>query len=120
MAKIERFEDIEAWQKSRELTRDIYAASNTGLFANDYGLHDRIQRAAVSIDWEAAKTRVLSMLQQPAQRNEPGLTNTEIRGITHFDRAQVKRLMAELAKKNVACLEGHGRGASWSLKEGRP
>ena len=119
MAKIEKFEDIEAWQKSRELTRDIYAASNTGLFAKDYGLHDQIQRAAVSIDWEAAKARVLSVLQQRAQRNEPGLTNTEIRGITHFDRAQVKRLMAELVKENVTCLDGRGRGATWSLKEGR-
>jgi len=49
MATITKFEDIEAWQKSRELTREVYAASNTGLFAKDYGLRDQIRRAAVSI-----------------------------------------------------------------------
>lgn len=49
MATITKFEDIEAWQKARELTREIYAISNTGLFAKDYGLRDQIRRAAVSV-----------------------------------------------------------------------
>lgn len=46
--KIERFEDIQAWQTARELTRQIYAASKTGEFAHDFGLRDQIQRASVS------------------------------------------------------------------------
>lgn len=71
------------------------------------------------IDWEAAKTRVLSVLRQRTQRNEPGLSNAEIRGITHLDRAQVKRLMAELVREGGTCLEGRGRGAVWVLKEGK-
>ncbi len=49
MSGFQRFEDIEAWQKARELTREVYAASNTGLFAKDYGLRDQIRRASVSI-----------------------------------------------------------------------
>jgi len=49
MATITKFEDIDAWQKARDLTREVYAASNTGLFAKDYGLRDQIRRAAVSI-----------------------------------------------------------------------
>jgi len=49
VAKIERFEDIEAWQKARELTRQIYDASNDGPFARDFGLRDQIRRASVSI-----------------------------------------------------------------------
>ena len=69
------------------------------------------------IDWEAAKTRVLSILKQRAQRGEPGLSNAEIRQITHFDRAQVKRLMAELNRENAATLIGKGRGARWEYKE---
>ncbi len=32
MVKIERFEDIEAWRKARELTGQIYDVSNDGLF----------------------------------------------------------------------------------------
>jgi four helix bundle protein len=49
MARIERFEDIEAWQQARELTRAIYAVSNEGRFSRDFGLRDQIRRAAVSV-----------------------------------------------------------------------
>ena len=49
MAKIERFEDIAAWQKARELTRQIYRVSKVGEFARDFGLRDQICRASVSI-----------------------------------------------------------------------
>src|SRR2546426_10254026 len=46
--KIEKFEDLIAWQKARKLTRQIYKATNQGKFARDYGLKDQIRRAAVS------------------------------------------------------------------------
>ena len=49
MGKIQKFEDILAWQKARELTREVYAHSKTGAFAKDFGLRDQIQRASVSI-----------------------------------------------------------------------
>ena len=49
MAKIEKFEDLIAWQKARELTRAIYDATRQGAFAKDYGLSGQIRRAAVSI-----------------------------------------------------------------------
>ena len=49
MARIERFEDIQVWQKARVLVKDVYSASNSGLFAKDFGLRDQIRRAAVSI-----------------------------------------------------------------------
>jgi four helix bundle protein len=49
MASIEKFEDIEAWQKARELTREIYRVTNQGAFAKDFGLRDQIRRASVSI-----------------------------------------------------------------------
>jgi len=71
------------------------------------------------IDWEAAKTRVLSILKQRAERGEPGLSNAEIRQITHFDRAQVKRLMAELNREGTTWLEGRGRGARWRFNRER-
>jgi len=70
------------------------------------------------IDWEAAKTRVLTVLRRRQQRSEAGLTNAEIRSMTHFDRAQVKRLMAELAREGTAQVEGRGRGAVWKHKAG--
>jgi four helix bundle protein len=49
MAKIEQFEDIEAWKLARESTKLIYAASSSGDFARDFGLRDQIRRSSVSI-----------------------------------------------------------------------
>jgi len=49
MSRVERFEDLIAWQKARELTKRIYEVTRQGDFAKDFGLKDQIQRAAVSI-----------------------------------------------------------------------
>ncbi|HTV76042.1 MAG TPA: four helix bundle protein, partial [Candidatus Baltobacteraceae bacterium] len=49
MGTIQKFEDILAWQKARELAKEIYAHTKTGPFSKDFGLRDQIQRAAVSI-----------------------------------------------------------------------
>lgn len=47
--KIERFEDLIAWKKARELTKEIYEVTGQGLFSKDFGLRDQIRRASVSI-----------------------------------------------------------------------
>jgi four helix bundle protein len=49
MASIQKFEEIEAWQKGRELTRRIYQLTTKGGFARDFTLKDQIKRAAISI-----------------------------------------------------------------------
>ena len=36
--RIERFEDLIAWQKARVLTASTYKVTNQGLFVKDYGL----------------------------------------------------------------------------------
>ncbi|MBS0382006.1 MAG: putative DNA binding domain-containing protein [Proteobacteria bacterium] len=64
-------------------------------------------------DWEAAKTRVLSVLRQRLQRGEAGLANAEVRAITRFDRRQVNRLIHELQAEGLARIDGHGRGARY-------
>jgi four helix bundle protein len=46
--KIERFEDIEAWQLARELTRKVYDLTKKTKFARDFGLRGQIQDAAGS------------------------------------------------------------------------
>lgn len=64
------------------------------------------------IGWEAAKTRVLSLLQECAVRGEAGLTNADLRRITRLDRSQVVRLMAELRAAHPEVRPpGKGRGA---------
>ena len=47
--KIERFEEIQAWQKARELVKAVYQSTNDGSFARDYSLKDQIRRASVSV-----------------------------------------------------------------------
>ena len=49
MATFKKFEDISAWQKSRELTKEIYSLTGQGDFSKDFGLKDQIRRASVSI-----------------------------------------------------------------------
>ena len=46
--KIERFEDIEAWQLAREFTRKVYDMTKKAKFARDFGLRGQIQDAAGS------------------------------------------------------------------------
>jgi four helix bundle protein len=49
MSKIERFEDLIAWQKARVLTQMIYPITKQGAIARDFGLSGQIQRASVSV-----------------------------------------------------------------------
>jgi four helix bundle protein len=49
MSTFKRFEDIEAWQKAREINRFVYSITKAGEFARDFGLRDQIRRASVSI-----------------------------------------------------------------------
>ena len=49
MPTITRFEEIEAWQIARELTKLIYSLTDENKFSRGFGLEDQIRRAAVSI-----------------------------------------------------------------------
>jgi four helix bundle protein len=49
MATITCFEEIEAWQTARTLTKRIYELTGEGSFARDFGLRDQMRRASVSI-----------------------------------------------------------------------
>jgi four helix bundle protein len=49
MGTFQSFEEIEVWQKARQLTRRVYQVSGKGPFARDFGLRDQMRRACVSI-----------------------------------------------------------------------
>ena len=49
MAKIERFEDIEAWKLARETAKIIYDFSAKEEFCRDFALVNQIRRASISI-----------------------------------------------------------------------
>ena len=47
--RIEKFEELIAWQKARQLTSEIYKITSKDKFSRDFGLKDQIRRAAFSI-----------------------------------------------------------------------
>ena len=49
MAKFNRFEDILAWQKAREIANDIYDITEEERFSKAFTLKDQILRASLSI-----------------------------------------------------------------------
>ncbi|MDP5228901.1 MAG: four helix bundle protein [Cellulophaga sp.] len=49
MSKINSFEDINAWQKGRELNKLIYQITDDKAFAKDFDLKKQIRRASISI-----------------------------------------------------------------------
>jgi len=58
MPKIDRFEDIQAWQKARELNKEIYSTTKTHSFSKDFSLRDQVRRASVSIMANIAEANV--------------------------------------------------------------
>ena len=50
MATIQKFEDLEVWQKSRVFfAKEIFEFCSSGLFAKDFELKDQIKRSSGSI-----------------------------------------------------------------------
>lgn len=49
MGKIERFENIEAWQKARELVNRVYKVSSYSRFGKDFDLQHQVRRSAISV-----------------------------------------------------------------------
>ena len=50
MASFKRFEDIQAWQKARQVTKIIYqVAAAAEKFSRDFGLRDQLRSASISI-----------------------------------------------------------------------
>ena len=47
--RVERFEELIAWQKARVMTKSIYMATKRGEFARDFGLAGQMQRSSVSV-----------------------------------------------------------------------
>jgi len=49
MAMIQKFEDIQAWQKARILVKMVYQLTTKDKFSKDFGMRDQIRRASVSV-----------------------------------------------------------------------
>ena len=49
MAGFKKFEEIQAWQKSRAVTKRVYELTSDGKFSKDFGLRDQIRRSSISV-----------------------------------------------------------------------
>lgn len=49
MPTIERFEDVQAWQKAREFVGEVCKLRSNGRLSKDFGLRDQICRAAIPL-----------------------------------------------------------------------
>jgi four helix bundle protein len=47
--RVQRFEDLIAWQKARSLRKDLCALTRSAPFRRDFNLADQVRRAALSV-----------------------------------------------------------------------
>ncbi|SRR6266511_473496 len=106
MGTIRRFEEIEAWQTARELTKLIYQLSNDGTFGRDFGLRDQMRRAAVSIMSNIAegfesRTQPLFIEYLGRAKGSAGELRAQTYvafDVDHIDQAQFEQLIGQAAK----------------------
>jgi len=49
LSTFKTYQDIEAWQRAREMTNKIYSLTRQGEFHKDYALIDQIRRSCISV-----------------------------------------------------------------------
>src|SRR5688572_40342 len=47
--KVERFEDLIAWEKAMDVAVDVYAATRRRPFSRDFALSDQIHKSVISV-----------------------------------------------------------------------
>ncbi len=62
-----KFEDLEAWQSARKLTKQVYDLTKTPGLVRDFGITGQIQRASVSIMSNTAEGFERSHIQEKLQ-----------------------------------------------------
>ena len=79
-----KFEDLEAWQAARTLTKQVYDLTRTPQLVRDFGVTGQIQRASVSIMSNVAEGFERSHLQEKLQfYNVARGSTAEVRSLTY-------------------------------------
>ena len=79
-----KFEDLDAWQEARRLTRDVYDLTRKNELSRDFGLCSQIQRAAVSTMSNIAEGFERSGIQEKMHfYNIAHASNGEVRSLTY-------------------------------------
>jgi four helix bundle protein len=83
MAKINSFEEINAWKESRDFNKEIYELTNSGSFEKDFDFKRQIRRASVSIS---------SNIAEGFERN----TNNEFNHFLYISKASAGEVRSQL------------------------
>jgi len=119
MAKIERFEDLQSWQKARQLTNLIYDLTEHPKFSKDFRLNGQIQGAAGSIMHNIAEgfdagtnpefIRFLKMARRSASEVQSELYLALDRKYINQDELTTTYTLATEAKRLINGMIGHLR-----------
>jgi len=120
MAKIEQFEDLQAWQKARELANRVYDLTEHTEFAKDFRLRHQIQGASGSVMHNIAEgfdsgsdpgfVRFLKIARRSASETQSELYLALDRKYITQDEKQAAQDLASEAKKLINGLIGYLRG----------
>ena len=90
------FEDLEAWQQARQLTKQIYSATREHGIVRDFGLCSQIQRAGVSVMSNLAEGFERRHVQEKLQfYNMAHASTAEVRSLTYVIEDNYPKLAAE-------------------------
>ncbi len=119
MARVERFEDLKAWQKALKLTNMIYDLTGNQTFARDFRLRDQIQSAGGSVMHNIAEgfdsgsdpefIRFLKMARRSASETQSELYLALDRKYICQDEMQKTYDLASEAKKLINGMIGYLR-----------
>ena len=112
MSTITRFEEIEAWQTARELTKLIYFHTEEAKFSRDFGLKDQIRRASVSVmsnisEGFESQTQALFIRYLGIAKASAGEVRSQLyvsRDLEYISQEQFRKAfaMAEKASRQIA------------------
>jgi four helix bundle protein len=111
VARIDRFEDLQSWQKARQLANQVYDLTMAESFAKDYELRNQIRRAAGSVmhnivegfdsGSDAEFSRFLRMARRSASEVQSQLCLALDRNYITSDEMQGAYALADETKKLI-------------------
>lgn len=105
MPTITRFEEIEAWQTARELTKMIYSITDVGKISRDFGLKDQLRKASVSVVSNISVSVVSNIAEGFESKTQPALTETqfsELFSLTEKASRQLSRFISYLEANSLS------------------
>jgi len=101
-----RFEDLNAWQEARQMTREIYSLTRNSKISRDFGLCDQMQRAGVSTMSNIAEGFERQHVQEKLQfYNVAHSSTAEVRSLSYVIEDNYEGMATEAARVREKALQ---------------